>query len=238
MPRVVPLSRFPLFAVVALAAPLVFGQAKAPAEGEQAISEAERRLFMTPHLKALPVPSALEYTFSRKGSFEKTFEDTVVVGIKASGKAKSVHVEFLSGDRKFALPDVEDAQSNPVILSFLERDIRDMNRITRGPINYFRQRVRMALAEEAKLQQVTVNYGGKDIKATEIMLTPYENDPRRARFDRFSNKTYIFTVSEQVPGGVYQMRTILNERQDKAKPGESSVSPMIAETLTFAGVKK
>ncbi len=208
------------------------------AVAQDKISDAEKRLFMEQHLKNVSGKATLQYSFSKKGSYEKNYEDSVLVSVKPQGKAKAVHVDFLSGERKFELPDVEDASGNPVVLSFLERDVREMHRITQGPVNYFRQRVRLALAQDADMTPVTVKLGGKELKATKIVLTPFEDDPRRARFERFSNKTYLITLCDEIPGGVYQMQTILNERQDTAKPGESSVSPMISETLTFVEMKK
>jgi hypothetical protein len=213
------------------------------AGAQQEISDAEKRLFSENHLKNVPNNTTLNYTFSKTGAHEKNFEDKVTIAVKASpkaeGKGKSCHVEFLTGEHKFNLPDIEEAGGNPVLLSFLERDIREMNRITRGPINYFRHRVRLAFAKDADVKAVDLKVDGKDLKGHQIIVSPFEDDPTRVRFERFSNKSYIITLSDQVPGGIYQLRSIMKERDDTSKPGEkSSISPMIDETLTFSGSKK
>ncbi|MFT3956143.1 MAG: hypothetical protein QM722_17700 [Piscinibacter sp.] len=193
-------------------------------------SPAERALFMTDHFAGTKPPLTLRYGFSKAGSMEEAFTDQVAVKLSArkDGKCCMASADFLSGARRLSLPEVDEAQGNPVVLYFLERDIREMNRLTKGQQNYFRKRIRMAIYQGAQVQDVSVSYRGKTVPAREITVTPYRDDPLRARFEKLANKTYVFTLSDAVPGGVYAIRTRID--------GEGAdAAPLIAEEMLLDG---
>jgi hypothetical protein len=193
-------------------------------------SEAERRLFATDHFKSLRKQTRLEYAYRRSGSLQGEAQDRAVVTVSAptANGAHDVHVDFLSGSRRLELPDIKDAEGNPIILHFLEREVREMNRLTGGSANYYRKRIRMALAESARVRSVTRVVGGREVAAVEISIAPYRDDPARSRYERFAEKTYVLTLSDQVPGAVIEMRSEL------LAPGPG-VTPelVLAESLTF-----
>jgi hypothetical protein len=203
------------------------------------ISDAEKRVFMTDHLKNIGKPTTLNYQFTKSGELEQGFEDKVSLSIKpaTSGPGKNCHIDFLTGEHQYrGLPElIENATGNPVILAFLERDLSEMKRITKGQPNYYRKRIRMALAQKAEAKPVSIKYSGKDVAASEIVLIPYEDDPARPRYEKYSNKSYTITLSEAIPGGVYRMHSVMQERANKdAGKGK----PMIEETLIFTGSKE
>jgi hypothetical protein len=172
-------------------------------------SVAERALFMENHLAGLKPPLTLHYTFRRAGSLEEGFEDKVSLTLtrQADGGCCAASTKFLSGPRQLALPDVESAQGNPLILYFLERDIREMQRLTKGQQNYFRKRIRMAAYQGAQVRPATLQFRGRSIAGQVIEIAPYLDDPLRARFEKLANKRYVFTLSDAVPGGVYSIRS-------------------------------
>ena len=194
----------------------------------QEFSPAERALFMTNHLGTLTTPTTLRYTFRKMGSLEENFEDKVAVALKAQPKSQCciTTTEFLGGARRIKLPEVELAQGNPVILHFLERDIHEMQRLTKGQPNYFRKRIRMAVFNGAEISDVEVMYRGRAIAARQIMISPYSDDPLRTRYEKLADKQYIFTLSKGVPGGVYAIRARVNG----ASAGEP---PLLAEEMVF-----
>jgi hypothetical protein len=199
--------------------------------GDNDISEAEHLLFETNHLKNLTQPGTLLYSFKKDGQQEKGFEDLVNVDISkinASG-SKTTSMRFLTGERKTAdIPPIDEATGNPVVLGFLERDLLEMKRLTGGATNYFRKRIRMALFEKASVKAVTFTHDGKSLSGKEVSVTPYVDDPMRQRMEKYANKKYVFVLSEQVPGGVYQIRsTVPAESADVTKPA-------IEETLTLS----
>jgi hypothetical protein len=129
-----------------------------------------------------------------------------------------VAAEFLSGPRRLALPEIESAQGNPAILYFLERDIREMERLTKGKANYFRKRIRMAVAEAASIAELSLPYRGAQVKVQQITLAPYLDDPLRARFENLAGKRYVFTLSDAVPGGLLSLRTQVDGAAANAPP--------------------
>ena len=206
---------------------------------QQDISDAEKRVFMTDHLKNVAAPTALKYQFTKSGALEKGFEDNVTIAIKApaAGPGKNCRVDFLSGEHQFrGVPEtIENATGNPVILAFLERDLMEMKRLTKGQPNYYRKRIRMALAKKAVAKPMTIKVAGKDIAAKEIVLKPFEDDPARPRYEKFSNKSYTITLADEIPGGVYKIQSVMMERAGKGAP---TAKPMIEETLVFTGSTK
>ena len=195
-------------------------------------SPAERALFMSDQLTKLHPPLTLHYRFRKSGSLESGFTDTASITLRAqaNGGCCDAAGEFLSGERRVTLPPVEHASSNPVTLYFLERDVREMQRLTKGQSTYFRKRIRMAVYQGATLRDVTVAYLGKTVAGREITISPYLDDPNRPRFDKLANKQYVFTMSDAVPGGVYAIRTLIS---DASKGAEAP--PLLAEELLIDG---
>jgi hypothetical protein len=213
-------------------APAAAQNAAAPEKSppEQPISEAETLLFMTNHLQSTKVPMRLEYSFRKDGTLDGTFDDTVDMDLKGKGAGKSATARFLSDGRTVKYPPVENAEGNPVIQWFLDRDIKEMERLTGGKAPYFRKRIRLALVDQAEVRPVRFSFAGKEVSGTEIKVSPYLDDPNKAKFGKVSPaKYYVFTLSDQIPGGVYQIRAVV---PDDAVTGK----PLIDETLTFSKV--
>lgn len=205
-----------------------------PAAADEPISPAESLLFLTNHLDGLPLGTVLSYGYAKTGTLEPAREDKVRVELarSAGDGAASVHVEFLTGTQRLELPDVAAANGNPVILFFLERDVRQMQRITGGQAAYFRKRVRLALAEAAEISPVQFDFGGRSVSGKQIVVRPYRADPMRTRFEQLADKTYIFTLSDQIPGGVYRLQT--TARSPKSR---DDAPVLIEETVTLVQVQ-
>jgi hypothetical protein len=187
-----------LFAAAALLLATVAGAA-------EDYSAAEKALFMSNQLANVKPPTTLRYRYVKSGSLEAGFEDrvTVALNVRADRSCCAANAEFLSGPRRLALPAVETAEGNPAVLYFLEREIREMSRLTKGQSNYFRKRIRMAVYQGAQIRDVQLPFRGKTVAARQITITPYVDDPMHARFEKFVGKEYVFTLSDAVPGGVY-----------------------------------
>src|SRR5512138_2839060 len=130
-------------------------------------SPAERAIFMSNHLANVQPPTTLHYRYVKSGSLEAGFDDRVTLRLTARPDhgCCTANADFLTGDRRLALPEVEAAEGNPVLLYFLERDIREMSRLTKGQQNYFRKRIRMAIYQAAKQRELTLSYRGKSVPA-------------------------------------------------------------------------
>lgn len=186
------------------------------------ISVAETLLFETDHLAHIKPPSILVYEFRKVSNTESGFVDKVQLDVTSSKGKIDASLHFLTGPRNQAIPPLQDAHGNPVLLGFLERDVAEMKRLTGGSADYFRKRIRMVLATGAEVRAQTILYEGKNVQAQAIRIRPYLNDPMHARFEPYVNKTYVFIVSDQVPGGVYQLSTSLGNGVTTASASASS----------------
>ncbi len=198
--------------------------------GSADFSPAEQMLFMSDHLGKLSPPRTLHYAFHKRGTLEENYDDTVriVLSPQADGSCCVGRGEFLSEGRRVILPDVEDASGNPVILYFLENDVRNMQRLTKGQANHFRKRIRMAIYNGAAMRESTFVYRGRSIPGHEISISPYLDDPNRARFESLAGKQYVFLLSEAVPGGVFGISTRVGSEGDDA-------APLIVEEMLIEG---
>jgi hypothetical protein len=194
-------------------------------------SEAERALFMSNQIANLKPPTTLRYAYRKAGTMEAGFDDKVEVALspQPDGKCCAASAQFLTGERKLSLPEVESAQGNPVILYFLERDVREMNRLTKGQAAYFRKRIRMAVYQGATVKPVTLRWQGREVPGREITISPYLDDPLRARFEQLAGKQYVFTLSDAVPGGVYTMRS---------RVAGTGAEPLLEEVLQVDGATR
>lgn len=192
-------------------------------------SVAEKRLFLEDHLKNIRHAETLSYSFEQQSAKpEDSFADKAEVQVKeAAGGKKAVNVEFLSGPHRLSLPDFEDATANPIILYFLEMDVRDMHRLVGGQEAYFRKRIRLAFVDKATVKPVTVQYQGHAVEASEISITPFVEDPLKERFGKYVGKSYTFTMSDKVPGGVYQIRTEVDD------PAAAAATPLMKTVLSL-----
>jgi ribosomal protein S9 len=183
-------------------------------------SAAEQALFIDNQLGKLQPPLTLHYDYRKTGTLEEAFDDKVdvVLTAKSGGVCCAASARFFTGARAMSQPDVEGAQGNPAILYFLERDIREMERLTKGKANYFRQRIRMAIYQDASIRNLTLLYRGRPVAVQEISISPYLDDPNRPRYEKLVNKQYLFMLAAAVPGGLYGIRTQINAESANAPP--------------------
>ena len=226
----------PLKKLFAAATALLLVSAVQALHADEKYSDAEVLLFETNHLKKITKPAALHYRFVKAGTMEDGFNDNVEIfidKIRTNG-VKSVSTNYLSGKNHINFPPLEDTEQggNPVILYFLERDIREMKRLTGGAIIYFRKRIRISLADHAEVRPVKFTFGSREVNGKEIKITPYDNDQLKERFGKHVGKYYVFTLSDDVPGQVFQVRCVTPDPQAGGK------QPLIEETLTFSEIGK
>lgn len=209
---------------------LLAGASVAAAQG---YSEAEHALFMSNQLAGVKPPATLRYSYHKGGSLEPGFDDSVEIRLRrqADGGCCAASAQFLSGERQLRLPDIEAAQGNPVILYFLERDVREMQRLTKGQQAYFRKRLRLAVYQDAIVKPVTLAWQGRKIGGREITIAPYRDDPMRSRFEQLALKQYVFTLSDAVPGGVYAMRS-------RVAAPNGAAEALLEEELRVEGVPR
>lgn len=196
-------------------------------------SEAETRLWLSDHLENIAKPIRLKYDFVRSGSYEEGFSDVVLLDIRELHQdgSKNADMQFFTGDRAqpFTPDSVTEIRGNPVLGIYMRGDVYDMDRLTGGSWRYFQRRIKLALSKGARVEPVEIEFGGKKVKAQRIVITPYEKDTHSAQFPQFVQKRYEFTLSDSVPGTLYEIHTIV--------PGATEGdAPLLEERLTLTQV--
>ncbi len=216
--------RCSMVCLVLLYLPLSAGAEEDP--GAVEFSRAETLLWMTDQLKTIERPVKLTYQFDRTGTFESGFTDTVrfvVEAIKTDGM-KTASLNFFTGERRFNVPPVENTNVNPVLKVYLQGDVYEMNRLTdtegtsKERWRYFQRRIKFALADSAEIENVVVSFSGKEFAAYKVSFRPYINDSKRRLFEKFADKAYHIVVSDEIPGYLYRVETVVPADTPDAPP--------------------
>jgi len=220
---------------LALLGPGSLSWAQAPAQetDKKDFSVAERLIFMSSQLRTVKTPTTLQYSFRKTGSLEEGFEDSIGVAIsqQADGSCCAGKASFFTGTRTVQMPELEGGEGNPVTMYFLERDVREMQRLTKGSQNYFRKRIRMAIYNGAAVRDASFSYKGRAVNGKEITISPYRDDPMTERYKKLDGKQYQFLLSDAVPGGVYGIRTRVD-----GLPG--AAAPVLFEEMLIEGADR
>src|SRR4029078_9585832 len=126
---------------------------------------------------------------------------TLALVARKDGRCCGTHVDYLSGANAVTLPDLDEPQGNPMLMYFLEGEVRLLERSTHGQAAHFRRRIRQALASDATVRDTTVRWGCKEVTWQEVHVAPFVNAPYRVRFEREAKTEYTFVLSDAVPGG-------------------------------------
>jgi hypothetical protein len=195
------------------------------------ITDAEKRLFMTDHLAGISDARVLAYRFERRGILEPEARDSATLTLAVANGKRVTTVDYLHEERRIELPAIVDVQGNPILLHFLEREIRELSRLTGGSRNYYRKRIRMALASDPPVTEVAIDQRGRSLRGYRIRIDPYLDDPARSRYEKFATRFYTLVLSPDIPGEVYELRAELLE---PARPG-TAAAIVQSEVLTFEG---
>jgi hypothetical protein len=219
-----------------VAAALHFAPAQAQAPSPQppastaasAPSQAEQLLFLHDHLANSRRPGSLRYAYIEDAEGSPRVTDRAVLTLSAATGSRccDVHGDYRSGAAAVNLPDIPDARANPVLLYFLESEVRRLQRTTAGQAAHFRRRIRQALVDAASVTEGTLRWGGRTVPARTVRVAPFLDDPVRNRFLEQAATEYTFVLSDAVPGGVYQLSAIL-------PANAAGGAPLARRTLTL-----
>jgi translation initiation factor 1 (eIF-1/SUI1) len=119
---------------------------------------------------------------------------------------------------------------------FLQGDILEMKRITEIGPRFFQQEIKYAFATGATIADTEIDFNGTKVAGKTVTITPYVDEPKaetNERFNKFKHKTYTFTVSEQIPGFIYSIRTFVAAPKDAADQSQ----PLNEEVLQLTAVE-
>jgi len=201
---------------------------------EYEFSNVENKLWMDKYLLNIGQPARLHYEFKKTGSYEEGFDDDVfldIVEINEDG-TRNARLQFFTEGRsqKVAPSNVQKITGNPVIGIYMQGDVYEMSRLTEGGWKYFHRMIKLAIADNNESEPVSIVLAGKEYQGEKITLYPFENIPKKSRLKEFSDKRYEFIMSEEIPGKLYQIWTVIND------PENPSV-PLLEESLTLVNVE-
>lgn len=196
-------------------------------------SEINNVLFDSPHMQNIKVPGSLNYLYKKTGINEPAKEDSVTVNITNitdSGRTDQAY-DFFTAENKRPYQDRNNQSGNGVFMLFLEWDVHELERATSGSWRYFQRRIRWAMAAGAAKKEVLISYQDKKLKGTQYIIQPYANDEKIVRYGLHANKYYTFTLSDEIPGTIYEVRTIV----PKTKIWQEGDELLTDERITFTG---
>lgn len=188
-----------------------------PAAPADQSSAAEQLLFESDHLAGLDGVSQLTYRFVHEG--DEAYTDRITLALTRDEHGLHVMPDFLSGDRHIGFPGVDGAHGNPLLLYFLEADLRDMQRQTQGKAEFFRRVVRRALAApDLKVEDGDISLDGRQLHVQRVKFYPYHSDPRSAeRYPDLRDKVYEFVFSDAVPGRIVSLQSSVSSPKGSAQ---------------------
>lgn len=215
------------FAALLACAATAPGRARAEEADTRPLSPAQVALFETPHLRNVTSPETLQYRFAAPGGVT----DRVALHVRGSNPdgTKQLSFDYLTGERRVAYPPVEHFAGNPLLMLFLEQDVKAMKEGLGLSTAYWRNRIRQAFVDGATVTDATVSLNGRDVPARRITVRPFGDDRRLDRLPSVQGKTYTFVLADEVPGMVAEIRTEL-------PPDPARDIPATGERLTYAGV--
>ena len=185
-------------------------------------------VFYAPHFAKLENGSTIQYRFVRtaeQGGLDPSFEDKVTVAVGPQGAEDSVSIKLFTGARGSTLTNMSKT-GNPVIVALLEQDVLEMQKALGGSPFYFRNRLRQALSEGPAAVPTKVEYAGRTVDGWRVTIRPFENDVKnRTRLKEFAARSYELTFADEVPGGLYTLRTVT--------PKASGEGALLTEELTL-----
>ena len=192
----------------------------------RALSAAQVALFETPHLQNVDHPEALQYRFERDGA--GAFTDRIAERIEQihDDGTKYVGFDFLSGEHHVFFPAVDHFRGNPLLMLFLENDVREMRDQTGVAASYYRNRIREAFVDRAQVSNVEFTLDGKAVAARRITLQPFADEERLDRVPEIKGKTYSFVLADAVPGAIAELSA-----EQPANPDTGAAA--LSERITF-----
>ncbi len=201
------------------------------ADAAPPLTPAQQALFDTPHLANVTHPETLDYAFTQFGPGGFTDRVSMTVAEVHADGSKDLRFDFLTGDHHVAYPGIARFTGNPLLMLYLEYDVRQMRDQTGMAAAYFRERLRQSFLDGATLTEGTATLDGRVVPTRTIVIRPYAADPHFGGVKVIRDKTYTFVVSPDIPGGIASMRA--------DAPADTSIgAPALGNMIAFSEVQQ
>ena len=202
-----------------------------------ATDEAEKAramLFDVKHIASIAAGTELKYKFERLPSDEKLlgpgYTDDMKIKIESDGAPgkKNIAIQVFSGERARDPQKITDMDGNPMVVIFLDNSVGHYMQLSGGDRAYLKNKFSKTLGDASKLTAVKIDYKGTMVDGFRISVSPYADDPQRAKMRGFETAEFTIALSDKIPGYLAQM--IANyTNTDKT-------APTLVEKTTLDGV--
>lgn len=170
-------------------------------------------IFNARHLDLVPKGTGVSYKFEHGVTDEKLmgkpFTDDIklkVSDVTAEGQ-RTVDVTVFTGDRQRPVQNYDGLTINPVLIWFLDKCVENFGTVAGGKQPYLKGRMRDAFLDQAKVENVKVDFGGKSVEAYKVSLEPFAKDPNKHKMQGFENSKFTFVLSKDIPGYFYEFNS-------------------------------
>lgn len=198
------------------------------------INPAVEILFEAKHITAVQPGTELVYKFERKPSDEKVlglgFTDDIKVKIEseATEGRKNVLVQLYSGERARDPQRITEMDGNPMLVVYLDNAVAHFRELAGGDRAYLKNTFSSDIAKSGKLEPATITYKGEQVAGYRVTVTPYVDDPARAKMRGFEGAKFSIFLSEKIPGYFAKMVSQYTNTGKEA--------PTLEEVTTLEGV--
>ena len=208
-------SLFTISASAGLALSLAVGATAAADTAPKAVD----LLFETKHITATAPGTELVYKFERKPSNEAMlgpgYTDDIKVKVEGDGAAgkKNVVISMFSGERKRDPNRITDMDGNPILVVYLDNSLGHFQQLTGGDRSYLKNKFSASFDKDAKVEPVKVTYKGEQVDGYRITVSPFAQDPSRAKMRGYEIATFSIVLADKIPGHFARMSAIFSNTQ-------------------------
>ncbi|MEE9321039.1 MAG: hypothetical protein V3U76_11380 [Granulosicoccus sp.] len=173
------------------------------------LSEAQKLIYERPHLANTSDGQTITYQYTATEAGKQVVEDVATLSINGAGEKelRDVEVDFLTEERRLALPPFDGWRGNPIIIAMLEHTAQSIGQATGGGALYFRNRIRDAMASEAAtIKTDRQEWNGQAIDVTTLAFSPFVGDDYIETNPEFLDTKFVITLSDDVPGGLLELQ--------------------------------
>lgn len=201
------------------AAGLVLALAAGATAAAQTLPRAVDILFETKHITAAAPGTELVYKFERKPSNEAMlgpgYTDDIKIKVESDAAAgkKNVVVTMFSGERAREPNRITDMDGNPILVVYLDNSLGHFQQLTGGDRSYLKNKFSASFDKDAKVEPVKVTYKGAQVDGYRISVTPFAQDPSRAKMRGYETATFSIVITDKIPGHFAKMSAIFSNTQ-------------------------
>lgn len=190
--------------------------------GPAAAESPGERLFFEGALRDLAIGATIVYEHRRGGTSATEATQSIDDGevrVQASLSdegARQARIAFSRDGKQNQRQSFPASIGNPLLMIFLESNLRSMATITGGSSFYIRNRIKEALRSGGRIARVKASYQGATVDAEEIVFRPFIEDKNRDKMGEFGELELRFLLSPSVPGGFLLFSASTPERQGGA----------------------